>query len=113
MIESQEAPSFEAALKELEAIVKQLESGEAKLEESLQLFERGVKLIGVTAHYVTSDLDEGPIIDQEVERVDHTQSPEDLVDIGRDLESVTLNRAVKWHAERRVFANGKKTVVLR
>jgi formyltetrahydrofolate deformylase len=78
-----------------------------------QAFERGVKLIGVTAHYVTSDLDEGPIIDQEVERVDHTLSPDDLVDIGRDLESVTLNRAVKWHAERRVFINGMKTVVLR
>lgn len=78
-----------------------------------QAFERGVKLIGVTAHYVTDDLDEGPIIDQEVERVDHTFSPEDLVDLGRDLESVTLNRAVKWHAERRVFQNGKKTVVLR
>lgn len=78
-----------------------------------QAFERGVKLIGVTAHYVTGDLDEGPIIDQEVERVDHTHSPEELVDIGRDLESVTLNRAVKWHAERRVFANGRKTVVLR
>jgi len=78
-----------------------------------QAFERGVKLIGVTAHYVTSDLDEGPIIDQEVERVDHTLSPEDLVDIGRDLESVTLNRAVKWHAERRVLPNGMKTVVLR
>jgi formyltetrahydrofolate deformylase len=78
-----------------------------------QAFERGVKLIGVTAHYVTGELDEGPIIDQEVERVDHTFSPEDLIDLGRDLESVTLNRAVKWHAERRVFQNGKKTVVLR
>lgn len=78
-----------------------------------QAFERGVKLIGVTAHYVTSDLDEGPIIDQEVERVDHTLSPDDLVDIGRDLESVTLNHAVKWHAERRVITNGIKTVVLR
>ncbi|MEO8020173.1 MAG: formyltetrahydrofolate deformylase [Pseudomonadota bacterium] len=78
-----------------------------------QAFERGVKLIGATAHYVTSDLDEGPIIDQEVERVDHTCTPEDLADIGRDLESVTLNRAVKWHAERRVFSNGRKTVVLR
>lgn len=78
-----------------------------------QAFDRGVKLIGTTAHYVTTDLDEGPIIDQEVERVDHTLSPEDLVDIGRDLESVTLNRAIKWHAERRVFINGTKTVVLR
>lgn len=78
-----------------------------------QAFDRGVKLIGVTAHYVTGDLDEGPIIDQEVERVDHTFSPEDLTDVGRDLESVILNRAVKWHAERRVLENGRKTVVLR
>ena len=78
-----------------------------------QAFERGVKLIGATAHYVTGHLDEGPIIDQEVERVDHTLSPDDLADVGRDLESVTLNRAVKWHAERRVFQNQGKTVVLR
>jgi formyltetrahydrofolate deformylase len=78
-----------------------------------QAFERGVKLVGVTAHYVTSDLDEGPIIEQDVGRVDHTFSPDDLTDMGRDLESVTLNRAVKWHAERRVFQNGNKTVVLR
>jgi formyltetrahydrofolate deformylase len=78
-----------------------------------QAHERGVKLIGATAHYVTTDLDEGPIIEQEVARVDHTMSPEDLVSMGADLESVVLNRAVKWHAERRVFANGTKTVVLR
>lgn len=78
-----------------------------------QAHTRGVKLIGATAHYVTTDLDEGPIIEQEVERVDHSQSPEDLVDIGRDLESIVLNRAVRWHAERRVFQNGGKTVVLR
>jgi formyltetrahydrofolate deformylase len=78
-----------------------------------QAHERGVKLIGATAHYVTTDLDEGPIIEQEVARVDHAQSPEDLVNIGSDLESVVLNRAVKWHAERRVFTNGHKTVVLR
>jgi len=78
-----------------------------------QAHERGVKLIGATAHYVTTDLDEGPIIEQEVARVDHTLSPEDLVSIGADLESVVLNRAVKWHAERRVFTNGSKTVVLR
>jgi formyltetrahydrofolate deformylase len=74
---------------------------------------RGVKLIGATAHYVTTDLDEGPIVEQEVARVDHTQSPEELVNIGADLESVVLNRAVKWHAERRVFVNGAKTVVLK
>jgi formyltetrahydrofolate deformylase len=78
-----------------------------------QAHERGVKLIGATAHYVTTDLDEGPIIEQEVARVDHTQSPEELVNIGADLESVVLNRAVKWHAERRVFVNGAKTVVLK
>jgi formyltetrahydrofolate deformylase len=78
-----------------------------------QAFDRGVKLIGVTAHYVTEELDEGPIIEQEVGRIDHTALPEDLADTGKDLESVTLNRAVKWHAERRVFVNGRKTVVLR
>jgi formyltetrahydrofolate deformylase len=78
-----------------------------------QAFTRGVKLIGATAHYVTTDLDEGPIIEQEVERVDHTLSPEDLTVIGSELESVALNRAIKWHAERRVFRNGSKTVVLR
>jgi formyltetrahydrofolate deformylase len=78
-----------------------------------QAHARGVKLIGATAHYVTNDLDEGPIIDQEVARVDHTMAPEDLVAIGADLESVVLNRAVKWHAERRVFINDVKTVVLR
>lgn len=78
-----------------------------------QAHARGVKLIGATAHYVTTDLDEGPIIDQEVARVDHTMTPEDLVAIGADLESVVLNRAVKWHAERRVFINDCKTVVLR
>jgi formyltetrahydrofolate deformylase len=78
-----------------------------------QAHTRGVKLIGATAHYVTTDLDEGPIIEQEVARVDHTQTPEELVNIGADLESVVLNRAVKWHAERRVFANGSKTVVLK
>jgi formyltetrahydrofolate deformylase len=78
-----------------------------------QAHERGVKLIGATAHYVTTDLDEGPIIEQEVARVDHTMAPEELVSIGSDLESVVLNRAVKWHAERRVFVNGSKTVVLR
>jgi formyltetrahydrofolate deformylase len=78
-----------------------------------QAHARGVKLIGATAHYVTTDLDEGPIIEQETARVDHTMSPEELVSIGSDLESVVLNRAIKWHAERRVFANGSKTVVLK
>ncbi len=76
-------------------------------------YERGVKLIGATAHYVTDDLDEGPIIEQSVERVDHTHSPKDLTDVGRDLESQTLARALKYHLEHRVFRNGLKTVVFR
>ena len=75
--------------------------------------ERGVKLIGATAHYVTSDLDEGPIIQQGVERVDHTHSPDELAAVGRDVESLTLARAVKLHIEHRVFINGRKTVILR
>lgn len=78
-----------------------------------QAHARGVKLIGATAHYVTTDLDEGPIIEQEVDRVDHTQSPEDLIVVGSELETVVLNRAIKWHAERRVFRNGGRTVVLK
>jgi formyltetrahydrofolate deformylase len=78
-----------------------------------QAYERGVKLIGATAHFVTSDLDEGPIIEQEVERVSHTNSPEQLVEIGHDIESVVLYRAVRWHAEHRVLLNGNRTVVFR
>jgi formyltetrahydrofolate deformylase len=78
-----------------------------------QAYERGVKIIGATAHYVTPDLDEGPIIEQGVERVDHTMGPDDLIEIGHDLESVVLNRAVRWHAEHRVFAAGNRTIVLR
>ncbi|ASU82783.1 formyltetrahydrofolate deformylase [Nocardiopsis gilva YIM 90087] len=74
---------------------------------------RGVKLIGATAHYVTADLDEGPIIEQEVSRVDHTHTPEQMTAIGRDLESLALARAVNWHAQRRVLLNGGKTVVFR
>lgn len=74
---------------------------------------RGVKLIGATAHYVTADLDEGPIIEQAVERADHTMSPDDLAALGRDVESLTLARAVKLQLEHRVFVNGMKTVVLR
>lgn len=73
--------------------------------------ERGVKLIGATAHYITADLDEGPIIEQAVERVSHALSPEELVEIGRDIESSVLTRAVRWHAEDRVLANGSRTVV--
>jgi len=78
-----------------------------------QAFSRGVKLIGATAHYVTSNLDEGPIIEQEVERVDHTSTPDDLVAVGRDVESVVLARAVKYHTEHRVLLNGSKTIVFR
>jgi formyltetrahydrofolate deformylase len=78
-----------------------------------QAYERGVKIIGATAHYATVDLDEGPIIEQGVERVDHTMGPDDLVEIGHDLESVVLNRAVRWHAEHRIFVAGNRTIVLR
>ncbi|RQR53788.1 formyltetrahydrofolate deformylase [Burkholderia sp. Bp9126] len=78
-----------------------------------QAFDRGVKLIGATAHYVTTDLDEGPIIEQDVERVDHAAGPRELAAIGRDIESVVLARAVKWHCEHRVLMNDGKTVVFR
>ncbi len=78
-----------------------------------QAFERGVKLIGATAHYVTADLDEGPIIEQAVERISHANLPEELVETGRDIEAVVLNRAVKWHCEDRVLLNGNRTVVFR
>ena len=74
---------------------------------------RGVKLIGATGHYVTDDLDEGPIIEQDVQRVTHTQSAEDFVVAGRDVEAVVLARAVKWHAERRVLMSGTRTVIFR
>jgi formyltetrahydrofolate deformylase len=76
-----------------------------------QAHARGVKLIGATAHYVTADLDEGPIIEQEVERVGHELMPEQLVAVGRDVECQALARAVKWHAERRVLLNGHRTVI--
>ena len=78
-----------------------------------QAHARGVKLIGATAHYVTADLDEGPIIEQDVERVDHALSAEDLTAVGRDVECVVLARAVRWHVEHRVLMNGHKTVVFR
>ena len=78
-----------------------------------QAHARGVKLIGATAHYVTPVLDEGPIIEQEVARVDHAMSPEDLVHMGRDVECVVLSRAVKWHIEHRILLNGNRTVVFR
>jgi formyltetrahydrofolate deformylase len=78
-----------------------------------QAHERGVKLIGATAHFVTTDLDEGPIIEQDVERVDHAMTPEELTAIGRDVECVVLARAVKWFVEHRILLNGHKTVVFR
>ncbi|WP_347260505.1 formyltetrahydrofolate deformylase [Rudaea sp.] len=78
-----------------------------------QAHRRGVKVIGATAHYVTSDLDEGPIIEQDVARVDHGATPRDLVRIGSDVESLVLARAVRWHVEHRVLLNGHRTVVLR
>ncbi len=76
-----------------------------------QAYERGVKLIGATAHYVTGDLDEGPIIEQMVERVDHAQDPQYLTQVGRDTEAQALARAVKYHVRHRVFQNGLRTVV--
>lgn len=78
-----------------------------------QAFDRGVKLIGATAHYVTTDLDEGPIIEQEVARVDHMQTPADLTAIGRDIECQVLARALKYHTEHRVLLNGSKAVVFK
>jgi formyltetrahydrofolate deformylase len=78
-----------------------------------QAFDRGVKLIGATAHYVTGDLDEGPIIEQDVTRVDHTLSPERLVASGRDVEAQVLSRAVRWHSQTRILLNGSRTVVFR
>ena len=76
-----------------------------------QAHARGVKLIGATAHYVTPDLDEGPIIEQDVSRVTHEMSAEDLTAVGRDVECIVLARAVKWHCEHRVLLNGSRTVV--
>ena len=79
----------------------------------MQAHQRGVKLIGATAHFVTTELDEGPIIEQDVARVDHSMDPETLASIGRDVECVVLARAVKWHSEHRIMPNGRKTVVFR
>ena len=78
-----------------------------------QAFDRGVKLVGATAHYVTPDLDEGPIIEQEVIRIDHTFDPRALATVGQDAEALALSRAVRWHSERRVLLNGHSTVVFR
>jgi formyltetrahydrofolate deformylase len=78
-----------------------------------QAYDRGVKLVGATAHYVTPDLDEGPIIEQEVIRIDHNYDPRALATVGRDAEAVALSRAVRWHSERRVLLNDRSTVVFR
>ena len=78
-----------------------------------QAHARGVKLIGATAHYVTTDLDEGPIIEQDVERVDHSMSVEQITAVGRDVECVVLARAVRWHIEHRVLMNGHKSVIFK
>ena len=78
-----------------------------------QAHARGVKIIGATAHYVTSDLDEGPIIDQDIERVDHTMTAADLTQVGSDIESLVLSRAVRSHVEHRILLNRNKTVVFR
>jgi formyltetrahydrofolate deformylase len=78
-----------------------------------QAYDRGVKLVGATAHYVTPDLDEGPIIEQEVVRIDHSYDPEALQTVGRDAEALALSRAVRWHCQRRVLVDGHRTVVFR
>lgn len=77
----------------------------------LQAFDRGVKLVGATAHYVTTDLDEGPIIEQEVIRIDHSYDPNRLATVGRDAEALALSRAVRWHCEHRILLYGHRTVV--
>ena len=78
-----------------------------------QAFDRGVKLVGATAHYVTGELDEGPIIEQDVMRVDHSYDQDQLVSAGRDVEAQVLSRAVRWHSQSRVLLNGHRTVVFR
>ncbi len=78
-----------------------------------QAYDRGVKLVGATAHYVTPDLDEGPIIEQEVVRIDHSYDPEALQTVGRDAEALALSRAVRWHCQRRVLVDGHRAVVFR
>jgi formyltetrahydrofolate deformylase len=78
-----------------------------------QAYERGVKLIGATAHYVTPDLDEGPIIEQEIQRVDHSYSPDGLVAVGRDTETIALSKAVRYHLQHRVFLNDSRSVVFK
>jgi formyltetrahydrofolate deformylase len=77
-----------------------------------QAHDRGVKIIGATAHYVTADLDEGPIIVQDVKPVDHTTSVKDMIEIGHDTEATTLARAVRWHVEDRILVNEQRTIIL-
>jgi formyltetrahydrofolate deformylase len=76
-----------------------------------QAHDRGVKLIGATAHYVTADLDEGPIIEQDFRRVDHRMSPAELASVGQELEAMAFSRALRWHAEHRVVLRGRRTIV--
>jgi formyltetrahydrofolate deformylase len=76
-----------------------------------QAYQRGVKLIGATAHYVTETLDDGPIIEQDVARISHRDAVDDLAQKGRDLEKIVLSRAVRWHLENRILVYGKKTVI--
>jgi formyltetrahydrofolate deformylase len=76
-----------------------------------QAYQRGVKLIGATAHYVTETLDDGPIIEQDVTRISHRDAVDDLAQKGRDLEKIVLSRAVRWHLENRILVYGKKTVI--
>jgi formyltetrahydrofolate deformylase len=78
-----------------------------------QAYDRGVKVVGATAHYVTADLDEGPIIEQEIARVDHSMTPQDVTALGRDNECLALARAVRWHTENRILLDGHRTVVFR
>jgi formyltetrahydrofolate deformylase len=85
--------------------------GFAGAKPYVQAFERGVKLVGATAHYVTAELDAGPIIEQEVRRVDHRETPDDLARTGRQAEREALARAVDWHCQRRVLLNGSRTIV--
>ena len=78
-----------------------------------QAYQRGVKLIGATCHYVTSELDQGPIIEQDVIRIDHSDSPDDMVRYGKDIEKTVLARGLRYHLEDRVLVHGNKTVVFR
>ena len=89
------------------------QASDARHASQSQAHERGVKLIGATAHYVTGALDEGPIIDQEVIRVEHFHTPEDLVRLGRDCERLALARSVRWHLDDRVLIHGNKSIVFR